>query len=175
MKCNRQSGRQNGDKKRNMPRLNRPKSNSGQEYYFYVKLDKERIKIRQEVKYRRLQVPNKKHTVYDYPACIAACSDGKNITKVYISRSARCTSNFYNNCSLDQPIKKIGPVGSLIKTKGRACNSRVGYCAEPHAARELLLNTNIHRTKIVFSDVIRPRTSKIIKSCQICKQLFPQL
>lgn len=158
-----------------MPRLNRPKSDSGQEYYFYEKLNTERIKIIQEVKNKRLQKPNKKHTVYDYPACIAACSNGINISKVYISRSARCTNGYYANCCLDQPLRILGGVGSCIKTRGRACNSRIGYCAEIHAARNLILDTHISINKIVFSKAIRPRTSKIISSCYICKSLFPQL
>lgn len=158
-----------------MPRLNRPKSNSGQEYYFYEKLNTERIKIIQEVKYKRLQEPNKRHTVYDYPACIAACSNGINNSKVYISRSARCPYDFYANCSLDKPISNLGRVGSRIKTRGRSCNSRIGYCAEIHAARKIILDTGICKNKIKFSKVIRPRTSKIISPCQICKSIFPQL
>lgn len=105
----------------------------------------------------------------DYPAAVVSCSSkGSKVHKEEHSRS--CQHYKFDNRILDV-LKVIGEVDGPSNVAG--CNNRVGHCAEPHAANEMIqTNVKLKVEDLEFSPSIRPRTRQIVPYCGNCKRIF---
>ena len=116
--------------------------------------------------------PKRKKAYWDYPAAVSVCclAAGRNI---YEGFSQRAYDNSYPNSILRTQLTKLGKIGEKVGSKGY----RLGHCAEPHAARELLKKENSCKdlSDINFSVAMRPRTRQILLPCENCKKVFPTL
>ncbi len=105
----------------------------------------------------------------DYPAAVISCSaKHSNIHKEEHSRSCQHYKFDFRILNL---LKVIGNVDGPSNVKD--CNNKVGHCAEPHAANEMI-KTSMRLTvgDLEFSPAIRPRTRQIIQYCGNCKATF---
>lgn len=108
----------------------------------------------------------------DYPATVVSCSSkGSSIHKVEHSRS--CQNYKFDSRILDV-LKTIGNVDG--KSNIKDCDNRVGHCAEPHAANEMIkTSAKLKVADLEFGFAVRPRTKEIIPYCGNCKATFKQL
>lgn len=112
--------------------------------------------------------------INDFPAALVACgckTQGRYLVEVESSRS---TANYTYVGRLSRKLLKLGSIGqkSILPT----CYNRIGWCAEPHAANEVLKRIpSAAIDELQFSNAIRPRTMCTIDYCDNCKSTFPQL
>lgn len=131
-------------------------------------------KVRDRVQQVRKMQPNKKHSIYDYPGCVVACSY-KN-TKPVVKESGSCDVSYYTNQLLIaklNDLRKDTKRPNGIGGESNLCKNVIGFCAEPKAA-ELVLR--VYHTgnfsDMHFSKAYRPRTSKRMNYCPNCKKVF---
>jgi hypothetical protein len=134
-------------------------------------------KVRDRIQQKRKKKPNRKHSFYDYPTCVVACSY-KN-TKPVAKESGTCNANYYTNQKLlaeFRKLKKYYGNNKVIGEESRLCDNIIGFCAEPKAA-ELVLRVyhTSHFVDLNFSKAYRPRTSRVQNYCKNCKAVFPKL
>ena len=94
------------------------------------------------------------HSWKNYPAVAIVCTD-------YSGIYSRGTSNKANK--------------KFYASTQKFCGNKIGYCAEPHAARSMLIKHSCKLEKLFFSKAQRPRTMEYIKFCKNCKRTFPNL
>ena len=78
---------------------------------------------------------------------------------------------------LKQKLSKLGTIGVTV-LKGRRCV--LGFCAEPHAAKELIEKLdrkgwNKRMGYLVFTKALKIRTGQVVDYCLFCKKTFKQL
>lgn len=106
----------------------------------------------------------------NYPAVAVVCTDKSGICSR--GTSNKVDGGFYK-CTpvLASKLSTLGPIG----VPSRFCKNRVGYCAEPHAARGMIIKHSCKLEKLFFSKALRPRTMECIKPCKNCKRTFSNL
>lgn len=115
---------------------------------------------------------------YNYGTVCVGVEDSKGTYQV-CSHSFKNDSSYYYRPNLYDDLNKLGTIGKTI-----IGNCVLGYCAEPHAANELLkrLNSNHSSRPVIrktsnfrFTPALRIRTGQQVKYCKLCKKTFPQL
>lgn len=107
----------------------------------------------------------------DYPAAVVACSDSWcNVNNYSIAQCGKVDSNTYRDVpALETSLANLGCIGSIRSQ----CKNRIGSCAEPHAAKAvMLLNSKVKVNDLVFSYAYRPRTKSVIRYCRNCTGVF---
>ena len=115
---------------------------------------------------------HRKGSIYDYPACVAACCTTNDSSKIEVSESSNpVIGKTYKNPVLLHALMAIGKIGK--QSKVTKCKNSIGHCAEPHVA-ELVLNkhSRCSMATLRFSKAIRPRTNAVIEYCDNCKYIF---
>lgn len=131
-------------------------------------------KVRDRVQQERRMHPNKKHSIFDYPGCVVACSY-KNTKPVAKESGSSAVSYYTNRLLFDKldNLRKDTKNPKVIGEKSYLCNNRIGCCAEPRAAELVLRNYNTKNFgDLYFSKAYRPRTSKRMNYCPNCKKVF---
>ena len=109
--------------------------------------------------------------VRDYPAAIVSCADSwNNAPDAFIERSGKVDSRSYQKTPLlEAALMALGSVGG----KRDECKNYIGACAEPHAARAVMIeHPNVAVNDLVFSYAYRPRTKTVIRYCRNCTDVF---
>ena len=107
----------------------------------------------------------------DYPAAEVACSNSWcNINNALIAKCGKVDSKTYRDVPvLETALANLGCIGSIRSQ----CKNRIGSCAEPHAAKAvILLNPKVNVDDLVFSYAYRPRTKSVIRYCRNCTDVF---
>jgi hypothetical protein len=105
--------------------------------------------------------------VIDYPPAVVAC--GKNVNRTYTSITKHVRPEHIHDVLYDE-LYQLGPIGSFSPY---ATNSRVGYCAEPNAANQLLKFERVNSLDdIHFGEAYRPRTGVVVPPCGNCRRIF---
>lgn len=107
----------------------------------------------------------------DYPAAIVSCADSWNNTiGALIERSGKVDSRSYQKTpSLETALCVLGNIGG----KRDECKNYIGACAEPHAARAVMIDhPTVLVRDLVFSYAYRPRTKTVIRYCRNCTDVF---
>lgn len=107
----------------------------------------------------------------DYPAAIVSCADAwQNFRSAVMERSGKVDNRSYQRTpALESALRYLGDVGGFRAE----CKNRIGACAEPHAARTVMINNPIVLVPdLVFSYAYRPRTKTVIRYCRNCSDVF---
>ena len=121
-----------------------------------------------EVKWRRIGKEIRKR---DYPAAIVSCADSwDHFNGAAIERSGKVDGRSYQKTpSLEAALSALGDIGG----KRSVCKNYIGACAEPHAARSVMVcNPTVIIDDLVFSFAYRPRTKSVIRYCRNCTDTF---
>lgn len=110
------------------------------------------------------------HSWKNYPAVAIVCTDYSGIYSRGTSNKAN--KKFYASTPI--LLNKLSILGKIGKPS-KFCGNKIGYCAEPHAARSMLIKHSCKLEKLFFSKAQRPRTMEYIKFCKNCKRTFPNL
>ena len=132
--------------------------------YTYIKC----FDICSEVKMKRAGKEIRKR---DYPAAIVSCADSYNhFNNAVLERSGKVDSrSFQKTPSLEFALSSLGDIGG----KRPVCKNYIGACAEPHAARSVMVdNPSVVIDDLVFSYAYRPRTKSVIRYCRNCTEIF---
>lgn len=124
--------------------------------------------ICQEVKIAR---DRKEIRIRDYPAAIVSCADAwANFNNAETERSRKVVCNSYNMTpKLETTLRVLGDIGG----KRSVCKNYIGACAEPHAARAVMMkNPAVEIDDLVFSYAYRPRTKTVLRYCRNCVDVF---
>ena len=63
-------------------------------------------------------------------------------------------------------------LGDIGKQRN-GCKNYIGACAEPHAARTVMMSCNVNDVKdLAFSYAYRPRTKSVLRYCRNCTDIF---
>ena len=109
----------------------------------------------------------------DYPAVPSACCT-LFTQKIYVDHSRGVIAKHLNKQLRDALENIIGPINGESPFPG--CKSRIGHCAEQHAADKLLKDQPRSTIcDIYFGNAYRPRTGTIIAPCDNCTSVFPNL
>lgn len=78
----------------------------------------------------------------------------------------------------DKLKKRLSSLGIIGKTQKGNC--KLGFCAEPHAVKNLINKMNRKAMsnkidKMIFSKAYRIRTGQIVEYCYFCQKTFRQL
>ena len=113
----------------------------------------------------------KKIRMRDYPAAIVSCADSwQNYMSFATEKSGKANDLSYRKTPvLEAALKTLGTIG-----KQRAeCKNCIGACAEPHAARTVMIHSAVNDVKdLAFSYAYRPRTKMVIRYCRNCTDIF---
>ena len=107
----------------------------------------------------------------DYPAAVVFCAPSvNNYSSAMWATSGKVSRNSYASTpSLEWELQRLGNIGS----QGHGCDNRIGACAEPHAARKILLRYPQNSvSQLAFSLAFRPRTKLIVPYCLNCLSIF---
>ena len=107
----------------------------------------------------------------DYPAAIVSCADSwKNAQDALIERSGKVDGRTYQNTpTLEAALGVLGVIGG----KRDVCKNYIGACAEPHAAKAVLIDSpKTPVDNLVFSYAYRPRTKTVLRYCRNCTVIF---
>ena len=113
----------------------------------------------------------KKIDVHDYPAMVVACSSSwADYFWAEVECSGKVNRDSYRMVpDLEAALNSLGQIG----TKRGDCNNYIGACAEPHAARAVLVqNGPMPVNQLVFSYAYRPRTKSVERYCRNCTTIF---
>jgi hypothetical protein len=114
----------------------------------------------------------KKIDVHDYPASVVSCADcwANHVTAITNTSGKVNQTSYQKTPELEKALtEKLGRIGS----KRNECHNYIGACAEPHAAREVMLqNTASIVDTLVFSYAYRPRTKMVMRYCKNCTEVF---
>lgn len=124
--------------------------------------------ICEEVKIAR---DRNKIRIRDYPAAIVSCADAwANYVSAETGRSGKVDrDSYYMAPKLETALRILGDIGS-IRT---VCRNPIGACAEPHAARAVMMkNPATEINDLVFSYAYRPRTKTVLRYCRNCTDVF---
>lgn len=112
----------------------------------------------------------KRKSMWDLPMVAVSCQSK--------SKSASSYSKPVNKKSYDKvpalknALRTCGEIGD----SGKYASYQVGRCAEPHAAKECLLeDRSSDLTDLSFSTARVIKTKEIMAYCGNCKHAFPQL
>lgn len=109
--------------------------------------------------------------IQDYPAAIVSCADAwTNYASAETGRSGKVDrSSYHMTPKLEIALRVLGNIGS-IRT---VCRNLIGACAEPHAARTVMMNNPATEIDdLVFSYAYRPRTKTVLRYCRNCVDVF---
>lgn len=110
------------------------------------------------------------HDWRDYPAVAVVCTDRTGISTR--GTNGHVDDAFYNSTLiLKKQLMALGRIGGY----SRYCNNKIGSCAEPHAAKLMILKHSSPLEWLYFSKARRPRTMEIIPPCKNCRRTFPNL
>ena len=107
----------------------------------------------------------------DYPPAIVSCADSwVNYRFSIMERSGKVDNRSYRRTpDLERALRVLGDIGGLRAE----CKNRIGACAEPHAARTVMINNpGVFVPDLVFSYAYRPRTKTVIRYCRNCSDVF---
>ena len=105
--------------------------------------------------------------VIDYPPAVVAC--GKNEHRTYTSTTKHVSPEHIHDILFEE-LEQLGSIGTFSPY---ANNSRVGYCAEPNAANQLLKFERVNSLDdIHFGEAYRPRTGVVVPPCGNCRRTF---
>lgn len=113
---------------------------------------------------------------YNYgTVCVGVEDENRRYRKCSVS--FKNAPDYYFRADIDKRLARV----EKIELVEKYCI--LGYCAEPHAANNLLkcLNTGSKNTIItesshfIFSKALRVRTHQHVDYCKFCKHTFPQL
>lgn len=114
---------------------------------------------------------NKEIRMRDYPAAIVSCADSwQNYMDCVTESSGKANALSYKKTPvLESALLTLGDIG-----KQRAgCKNYIGACAEPHAARTVMMSANVLDIKdLAFSYAYRPRTKMVLRYCKNCTDIF---
>ena len=114
---------------------------------------------------------NKEIRMRDYPAAIVSCADSwQNYMDCVTESSGKANALSYKKTPvLESALLTLGDIG-----KQRAgCKNYIGACAEPHAARTVMMSANVLDIKeLAFSYAYRPRTKTVLRYCKNCTDIF---
>lgn len=117
----------------------------------------------------------RKHLTYNYgTVCVGVEDSHQNCHECACSHSQPVIYSL----QLANRLKSLGIIG---KSKKNHC--LLGYCAEPHAANNLLKKLNrirpkasiVNTSSFIFTKALRVRTHQEVAYCDFCKHTFPQL
>lgn len=112
----------------------------------------------------------KRKPMWDLPMVAVSCKTNATIKSNY---SKPVNKRSYDQVQgLKQALKECGEIGE----EGKYDTYKVGRCAEPHAAKDCLLDDKSSTLKdLEFSTARVIKTKEIKKYCGNCKYVFPQL
>lgn len=135
-----------------------------------AKYEADRIGNRIQEKYLRHQRLPKE---IDYPAVTSACCTSY-MNSIYVDHSRGTIAKHLNKQLRDALENTIGSINGNSPFPG--CRSKIGHCAEQHAADKLLKDQPRRMlSDIYFGNAYRPRTGAIIAPCANCTNVFPNL
>lgn len=71
--------------------------------------------------------------------------------------------------SLKQLLKRL----ELSEKQRAECKNYIGACADPHAARTVMIHSAVNDVKdLAFSYAYRPRTKSVLRYCRNCTDIF---
>lgn len=116
------------------------------------------------------KVNGKKPKRNDYPAAVVVCTDNSGLYSC--GGSNHVTANYYNTTpTLKNKLNSLGHIGDYSKL----CANKIGACAEPHAARNMIKKHSCKLGNLFFSFTRRPRTMEKIRPCKNSRNTFPNL
>lgn len=107
----------------------------------------------------------------DYPAAIVSCADSwQNYLDYATESSGKANDLSYRKTPvLETALKTLGDIGK----QRDECKNYIGACAEPHAARTVMMSCNVNDVKdLAFSYAYRPRTKTVLRHCRNCTDIF---
>lgn len=107
----------------------------------------------------------------DYPAAIVTCAESwKNYMNCAMESSGKANDLSYRKTPvLEAALRTLGDIGK----QRVCCKNYIGACAEPHAARTVMTESNVKDVKdLAFSYAYRPRTKSVIRYCRNCTDIF---
>ena len=106
------------------------------------------------------------------PAAIVSCASSlADYRSAKVACSATVRVNSYElTPKLESALRtKLGEIG----TKRKGCKNYIGACAEPHAARQVLIDKpEAAINDLVFGLAYRPRTKNKVPYCKNCEDVF---
>ncbi len=119
----------------------------------------------------RIARVGKKTQIWDYPAAIVSCADA---WANYVSAATGCSGkvdcrSYRMTPKLEIALRVLGDIGCIRV----ACRNHIGACAEPHAARAVMMKNPATKVDdLVFSYAYRPRTKTVLRYCRNCIDVF---
>lgn len=107
----------------------------------------------------------------DYPAAIVSCADSwQNYRDNVIESSGKSNALSYKKTPvLESALLTLGDIGK----QRSGCKNYIGACAEPHAARTVMMTASVPDVKnLAFSYAYRPRTKTVLRYCRNCTDVF---
>lgn len=107
----------------------------------------------------------------DYPAAIVSCADSwQNYMSFATEKSGKANALSYKKTPvLESALLTLGDIGK----QRTGCKNYIGACAEPHAARTVMMTASVPDVKnLAFSYAYRPRTKTVLRYCRNCVDIF---
>lgn len=122
--------------------------------------------VKEKCQYIRRRVNRIKNhsTIYDYPSCAVGCRRIKS-NELFIETS-RAHTDYSRTQALKTALENLGIIGTV------SYGNRIGWCAEPNAARSVIISFSCGLDQLCFTETIRPRTLEKIAYCKNCKNVF---
>ena len=114
---------------------------------------------------------NKEIRMRDYPAAIVSCADSWQNYMDYVTESSGKANalSYRKTPVLESALLTLGDIGK----QRSGCKNYIGACAEPHAARTVMMTASVPDVKnLAFSYAYRPRTKTVLRYCRNCVDIF---
>lgn len=113
---------------------------------------------------QRVKNSKQGNNIYDYPAAVVGCH-AKCHPILYID-TTKSRKDYTQTPTLHRALLAIGKIGE------KRYGNRIGACAEPKTAYDVISDVHCNLRCLKFSKAIRPRTMQVIPYCRNCKDVF---
>lgn len=113
---------------------------------------------------QKVKNSKQKNRIHDYPSVVVGCH-AKCHPILHID-TTNSRKDYTQTPTLHKALLAIGEIGKM------RYKNRIGLCAEPKTAYDVISDVHCNLRCLRFSKAIRPRTMQVIPYCRNCKDVF---